>query len=292
MPRLPKDIVDSALYLYASREDALAHKNFGGTAFLLSMTSERYPEITYFYVVSNWHVAVRDGCSVLGLNTLDGSTDAYELGPEDWVFDPNGDDVAVALVRLNFDVHRVNPIPIKLIYSKAQMLAPDPDGVGLGDDVFMMGRFIDSEYLATNSPAIRFGHISAVMAQVQQPGRGFRESYCLDMHSRNGYSGSPVFAYRTPGTNLARTYLSGGIPELKETVLVLLGAHFGQFGEPLEIVGGGGGSVAGFSGMTGVVPAWKIRELIDCDALKQQRKIFDDEWAEVFRREGRPPIAE
>ncbi len=290
MPRLPKDIVDSALYLYASKEDALARKDTGGTAFLLSMTSERHSEITYFYVVSNWHVAVRDGHSVLGLNKLDGGTDAYELGPEDWIFDPSGDDVAVALVRLRFDLHRVNPIPVGLIYSRAQMLAPDPEGIGLGDDVFMMGRFIDSEYLAANSPVMRFGHVSAVMAQVQQPGRGFRESYCLDMHSRGGYSGSPVFAYRTPGTNLARTYLSGGVPEIKETLLLLLGVHFGQFEETLKI--SVGGTINGYSGMTGAVPAWKIRELIDGDALKQQRRIFDDEWTEKFRQEGRPPLEE
>ena len=74
-------------------------------------------DVSYFYGVTNWHVAVRDGCSVIRLNSHDGTTDVLELGPEDWVFDANGDDLAIAPIQPNFDRHALSPIPIDLIYT-------------------------------------------------------------------------------------------------------------------------------------------------------------------------------
>jgi len=74
--------------------------------------------------------------------------------------------------------------------------------IGLGDGVFMIGRFIDHAGEGTNYPAARFGNIS-IMPTMIDLGDGYGgECYCLDMHSRTGYSGSPVFVYRTSNTNL------------------------------------------------------------------------------------------
>ena len=53
------------------------------------------------------------------------------------------------------------------------------------------------------APALRFGNISTSPVAVKQPTQ-YREelNYRVDMHSRSGYSGSPVFVYRTPGNTL------------------------------------------------------------------------------------------
>jgi hypothetical protein len=68
------------------------------------------------------------------------------------------------------------------------------------------------------------------------------------MHSRTGFSGSPVFAYRTLGSDLNNplaglkfeaTHPDRGLPEVgrlrAETVLHFLGIHWGQFPEAWEL---------------------------------------------------------
>ena len=254
-------------------------ENCGGTGFAVYMRSERVADISYFYGVTNWHVAVRDGCSVIRLNSHDGKTDVLELGPEDWVFDEKGDDLAIAPIQPDFNCHALSPIPMHLAHSRQVLHNRDGMNVGLGDDVVMVGRFVDLEIGPLNNPTARFGNISASLVRIPQSGPlpGPRESYCLDMHSRTGYSGSPVFVYRTPGTDLVR-HLELGRPELKSAMLALLGVHFGQFTELWKIRGQAGGVVEGASGMTGVIPAWRIRDLLTLSAVASQREASDDAW--------------
>jgi len=285
--------LDSTFFLYASLDDAKKGAKFGGTGFVLSLPSERVPDITYFYGVTNWHVAVRDGFSVIRVNTVDGATEILDHGPEDWIFDADGDDLAVISFnpkvipqRPSESSRSLKPIPAALIYKKDVLLDPNQLNVGLGDDVFMLGRFVEKADGPINSPTARFGCISAMPSPVEQsgPGKGLKDSYCLDMHSRSGYSGSPVFVYRTPGTNLEHT-LRTGVPDLGRSMLCLLGVHFGQFQEELKVSGDQHPPVYGPSGMTCVVPSWKILELLDKKELKQERASNDEIWAERIRSE-------
>jgi hypothetical protein len=48
--------------------------------------------------VTNWHVAVRDGYSVIRANTPDGNTEILEYDPADWLCKPKGHDVAVTYI--------------------------------------------------------------------------------------------------------------------------------------------------------------------------------------------------
>ena len=73
------------------------------------------------------------------------------------------------------------------------------DKIGPGDDAFMVGRFVSHQGLNKSVPAVRFGNISMDPAPIKQVNGELADSYCIDMRSRPGYSGSPVFVYRTPG---------------------------------------------------------------------------------------------
>jgi len=70
MPKIPPRVTDGVCYLYRSVEDANAGKEFGGTAFLVYIPSAHLAGNGYVYAVSNWHVAVRGGSSIVRLNTL------------------------------------------------------------------------------------------------------------------------------------------------------------------------------------------------------------------------------
>lgn len=290
MPRIPNKLLDSTFFLYSSKEDAEKGSNYGGSGFIISMPSEAWgSEITYFYGVTNWHVAVSGRCYFVRVNTCDGYTEIFEYDSIDWVFDESGDDLAIILLDLDSDKHTIAPIPIDLIYKKDVLLSPEELNIGLGDDVFMLGRFVDSDSKKNNQPTARFGHISAMPSPVYNPAiKRSNESYFLDMHSRSGYSGSPVFAYRTPGTNL-EYILEHLKPSLQDSKFLLLGIHWGQFKETMPIKGCENEHVIGMSGMTMAIPSWKILDLLQAEKLVKQRRIADEKWGRIFEEEGRYP---
>src|SRR5262249_47649124 len=73
--------------------------------------------------------------------------------------------------------------------------------VGPGDEVFMIGRYVDHDQKQCNQPSARFGNIS-VMDPDPLPHRGLpkgtQESVLAEVRSIVGYSGSPVFAFVPP----------------------------------------------------------------------------------------------
>jgi hypothetical protein len=172
--------------------------------------------------------------------------------------------------------------------------------LGVGSDVFMIGRFIDHDGGQTNRPAARFGHISVLPAPIIQSNHVKADSFCIDMHSRTGHSGSPVFVYRTPGTDI-------GFIQTMQTgpYFGLLGIHWGQFPELWEIkketipqteassIIREGQYIKGQSGMACVLPAWSILEVLTMPKLKGLRRdhtkrVFEPQ----FQKDGLPPTAE
>ena len=311
MPRIPPQVINSVFYLYRTHADAVAGKNPGGTGFLVHYDGYKGTIVRrgQVYAVTNWHVACR-GHSVIRVNTKNGGTDIFEFGPKDWYFLPGKYDVAVVPISLKIETHNVAAIPTTLF--------SQPDrGVGqraaVGDDVFMIGLFIDHDGITTNVPSARFGNISMLpnpAATIEQE-TGYRgESYVVDMHSRTGFSGSPVFVYRTFGSDLTTDNLEfdhlqidqweerlrpnsriGGAMTGRihvETMFHFLGIHWGQFPEKWELHEKSyleeasrkdlivkGGYVEGMSGMTCVIPAWQILEVFEMKEVKAARDAFN-----------------
>lgn len=306
MPRIPPKTLNCAAYLYPSVADAEAGEDFGGTAFFVMIPSS-VPDRGYLYAVTNWHVAVAGGASVLRVNTKDGGTDIFDFGPEDWDFDRRFD---IAVVRLSLDPsrHSYSPIPVHGFVSQDDV---ERVKLGPGDDVFMVGRFVDHDGGPVNRPSVRFGNISVMPTPIPQENGGTADSYCIDLHSRSGYSGSPVFVYRTPGFDLEERLGEGANKALLvagTNYLALLGIHFAQFPEQWEIrrIEPGrkayeshvplltdGAYVSGLSGMTCVLPAWSIMDVLNMPKLKEAREQSDAELERIARAMGKEvPTAE
>jgi Trypsin-like peptidase domain len=310
MPRIPPQVINSVFYLYRTRADAKAGKDPGGTGFLVHYdgyggTVVRRGQV---YAVTNWHVACR-GHSVVRVNTKDGEPDIFDFGPEDWHFLPGKYDVAVVPISLKIETHNAAAIPTTLFSQPDRGLG---QRAAVGDDVFMIGLFIDHDGVTTNVPSARFGNVSMLpnpAATIEQE-TGYRgESYVVDMHSRTGFSGSPVFVYRTFGSDLTTDgfYFDDlRIDHLQErlqpnskyggpmagrmhvkTMFRFLGIHWGQFPEKLELRKKSrskdevknnliikGHYVEGMSGMTCVVPAWDILEVFEMKEVKAAREAF------------------
>jgi hypothetical protein len=282
-------------FLYRSAADAREGVAFGGTGFIVAMPTKRWPtERLHTYAVTNWHLAVRDGFSVVRLNTLTGATDTIEYGPEDWVFRPNWHDIAIVPLASNTS-HKIKSLDQTFIMPSER--EPELD-FGVGDDVFMLGRFVDYDGHQTNKPAARFGHISMTDAAIRQP-TGYRGgSVVVDLHSRTGFSGSPVFVYRTPGSYFPDPP-EGELQVMRaHHVMRLLGIHWGQFPERWELRESEGGQdipshaslvtegryVEGMSGMTCVCPGSAIRQLLDDHQMEQRRESAELALEEQLRQ--------
>ena len=267
MPHIPQNVINSVFYLYASKEDAESGRNPGGTGFVVSYESGDGSGTNQFYAVTNWHVVCdgQEAYPVIRLNKKGGGIDIVDLDCSEWEFVPGKYDVAVRPINIDDDIHDASVI------SSNSFALPYGHKIGIGEDVFMIGLFIDHGGVTTNVPSAKFGNISMlpnVQATIEQPTGYSGISYVVDMHSRTGFSGSPVFVYRTFGSDLTSwdelfdsievvfddleigpnrfgrpDFMSGRIRGSRGRIkprhmFKFLGIHWGQFPEAWELKNG------------------------------------------------------
>lgn len=283
-----RSFLKSVFFLYDSVEDAETGKNSGGTGFIVAVASAVSNRV-YCYAVTNWHVACQ-GSPVIRLTRKDGKPKIFDLGPDQWTFEPGGPDIAYVSIPLDLAEDDARPILLRKDDPPLEEFTPYP--IDVGDDVFMIGRFIDYDGAETNTPALRFGNISIMNAEIQQE-TGYRgPTLVLDMHSRTGFSGSPVFAYRTPGSFFNKKGSGPGVNGDDEVYLghtmAIIGIHCGQFPEQWELKGAApkkketnsliktGEYVEGLSGMTTVVPIAELKRMIFGETETAQRAAGDE----------------
>jgi hypothetical protein len=295
VPKIPTNFLDGVFYLYSDRAAAESGEKYGGTGFFVGVPCREQPNAHYVYAVSNWHVAVKGGFSVLRVNSTDGPPEIIELGPENWEFDPrSGHDIAVAELPLSVPSHcKFSIVETPALVTADKFSPAQENALGVGDDTFMVGRFVDHDGGPTNQPAARFGHISIGPSKLRGVFNKDVDMICLDTNSRTGFSGSPVYVYRTMVGDLeqlAKPEIQGQLLIAKGATLMLLGVHTGQFPEwwaaedAREAQADGTeeasqGQVRGLSGMTRVAPAWGIQEILDLPKFKDRREIADNEFA-------------
>lgn len=286
MPRIAPEILGCVFYLYPTVDDARKGKNAGGTGFFFSMPLGDLPG-HYYYAITNWHNIFKGrGAPVIRVNTKNGKPDIFELDHLDWAYKPRWHDLAVADITLDMEKDDVSFVASDLVVTESDMLDWN---IGLGSDVFMVGRFIDHDGGEINVPAARFGNISVMPQPIPQETRATNlPSYILDIHSRPGFSGSPVFVFHNQTKTEQGGMLTAANPH---HWMKLLGVHWGQFPERWEIraedrqLGEQEQSdlsdaaeppraeyVKGFSGMTLAVPASAIMELLDIPRLREPRE--------------------
>ncbi|MGI8923361.1 MAG: S1 family peptidase [Fimbriimonadales bacterium] len=285
MPKLGEYqyLLDTVFFLYPDERSAQEGRSAGGSGFLVAIPSTGSPHtFHHVYAVTNWHVVVPGGFTVLRVNKKDGGTDVIPTEAHEWTYRDKGPDIAVRQLGFDTNIHKVEAL---LIDSYCLRNAEIRDlEINAGEDVFMVGRFLDYDGTEGIVPAMRFGNISIMRATVRRETGYLGEAVIVDMHSRTGFSGSPVFVFRTAGSIFAgaNTLVGGG------HLLKLLGVHFGQFREAWDIVphsGQGleastvelteGMKVAGMSGMTVVCPAENLLQLLDCESIRCERAAVE-----------------
>lgn len=270
MPAIPSVVLNSIVYIYEDADEARLGVAQGACGFLVGIHSTKRSDHKHIYAVTNWHVAKQSatGRTFIRINKLAGGADVIEFDVDDWHHVPGGGDVAATEVFLDSAVHVFNPTDVRNLLTDETA----QEWICVGEDVFMIGRFVDHDGGLINKPAARFGNISMLpsllrgMQNSNSHGPGY---YCIDMHSRGGFSGSPVYAYRTAGSDLSLSF-TNEMPALHAPLMSLLGIHCGQFKETL--LTDDGQKVTGWSGMTSVLPAWHITALLNCKEFLAKRE--------------------
>jgi hypothetical protein len=301
MPRIPREVLNCTFNLYPNRQAAEAGEPFGGTGFFVGRKTGRRDLSHFTYAVTNWHVACRDGLSVMRVNDSFGSVRILELDPSEWEFLPRWADIAIAGPTA---LSPLQDLPLTILSEDMFLTATELHRleIGPGEDVFMVGRFVDHDGQKENRPTVRFGNISAMLEEVEQPtGSTEKQSIILDMHSRDGYSGSPVFVYRTIGSDLTQTALFVA-PDAH--FVKLLGVHWGQFPEEWNIrqrrrTSRGEAAIVreddiviGMSGMTLAIPAWDIKLVLENSEtlVRERQRLLEEMTNEIAS--GISPVAE
>jgi len=269
MPRLNRRFKNTTFFLYGRDPKTGRIKGPLGTGFLVGMEAEGVWYIRHYYAVTCYHVAVKAGASIIRMNTKDGSR-FIEMEPHEWQFIPGGDDIcAVDITDRLADGDDYSAIPPSWVIWKDFIVQEE---VEIGEDGFMLGLFAEHPGQKQNLIAARFGNLSLLAHDeepIEQPHGFKRPSHIFDMRSRPGFSGSPVFVYRTPAGDLRMASERGrdkiikrrsrlkfavagggdfanmldlsGLNDMNDdreteenTFLMLLGIHAGQYPERVE----------------------------------------------------------
>ena len=252
MPRIATRYLRTVVYIYRDQESAKADAIGGGTGFFVGRLVDGGYQT---FVVTNRHVIEKMANPVIRLNRSSGEPALFATNRARWKDHPEGDDVSVYQLDMSEKEHR------HVFFWESAFLGSNNDYIGLGSDVAMLGRFVGLNGQVEVSPTARFGSIAS--PDLVREANSFKhpqQTIVVECHSVPGFSGSPVIAY-LPSTALTETSLenSGVGP-------YLLGVIWKHFGSPEEVLDEGGKEIGAYvkgnSGLAGVIPAWRISDVL------------------------------
>jgi hypothetical protein len=298
MPWIPPSIAESVVYLYPSEADAEDGVQLGGSGFLIGVPVGPHDlEVRVYCVVTNKHV-VEGGSAVVRLNNRLGGVDIVALDGLPWFYHPEGDDLALCPIRLTGNP-KFGYVPTRLFLTKE--LIEDLD-IGPGDDVIMVGRFINHEGRQQNSPSVRFGNIAQMPWEPIMMGGFAQESFLIEARSISGYSGSPIFVHvppqpafppeavkvltehraNFPGWSHKRAHLRVPVgPWLLGVDFCHLHSHDPLWDRVASRPVNEDWVIKTNTGMLGAVPAWKLMEIVEGAEMKPIIDAAEKEVAKI-----------
>ncbi|MBI4611961.1 MAG: hypothetical protein HY726_23470 [Candidatus Rokubacteria bacterium] len=266
-----------------------------GTGFFLGTPLAEFPERSLWDLVTAKHViqGIRkrsvDQKVYIRLNLKAGGTAVIESLITQWDFHPTPS-VDVAVVPCTppeeFDVKA---------YDIRASAIPDViarNAIGIGDEVFFPGLFINYFGAERNIPIARIGNIAAMPEEPVQTQMGPMEAYLVEARSIGGLSGSPVFVH----LGLARAF-GGEVLFAKNVagsggIFYLLGLMHGHYDVTLPVQSEADADAlrneAINMGIAIVVPVTKIIETVNQPERVAKRKAREEE----FKRANLPKIDE
>jgi hypothetical protein len=266
MSKIPAHHLDTAIYLYPDSDAAEDGIDSGGSGFLIGVTDGSRSG-TQIYAVTNRHVAEK--CKTIRLNRIDDVKAVIE--PKVWLDHPDGKtDLSIAPLSVeDLRIYRWQIfMPRMHFVDKTRLVDCE---IGVGDDCYMVGRFINHDGIQRNLPTARFGAIAQMPGEEIWTEWGIQqEAYLVEMRSISGFSGSPVIV-RIPAPRRAKSKrihephlllgIDCGHSTDKETAIY----QHGEI-EPVDDY-----KIEINTGLAIVIPAWKLQEIVDSPTAVKMR---------------------
>jgi hypothetical protein len=282
MLRIPDQFLDCSLYIYESMETAESGMPSGGSGFLVAVPLLANPQESQLYVVTNRHVVANVDHPVLRLNSVTGVAHSLETNSLRWV-NSHEDDLAVLPLDIAEEDYKLACVPVKAFMTEDKSKGL---GIGPGDEVFMVGRFISHEGKQKNTPTVRFGNISMMAHEPMENAFGqLQETFLVECRSIPGYSGSPVFMFIDLTLPRPPNWFTPAMPVYNPEAhgpwfLGIDWCHIYNYESVLkenkEAPLVPKQWVRSNTGMAGVIPAWRLQSLLNTEGLVAQRKERDE----------------
>jgi len=241
-----------------------------GTVFVVGVKSPMGG--AYLHLVTAKHVAEAfdPGPFVIAMNGKDGRPIFLKSGGESkwWYHPTESDNVDVAVIPFataNLSAYDAEWFPEDIFATDDRI---KQYGIGLGDELVTMGLFTSFHGLSKFIPVVRTGIVSMMPTDpIPTKDFGLMEAYLTEARSFGGLSGSPVFVRNTVQ-----------MPPIKDKTgeLVSLAGlgkmhFFGLMHGHWNVIE----QVEMHSGMSIIVPAKKILEVLHHPELEEMRKEMD-----------------
>jgi len=272
MPAIPQQVLDTVVYLYTDEASARTGERVGGSGCVVVIPVQDDPLIGFMYVVTNSHVIREGKASSIRVNTRDGGMGIIHSTADGWIHHPYGDDIAILPIHLEYEAVKAMGITEEWFATKEKI---ERYKIGPGDEAFIVGRFVNHEGKQRNLPAVRFGNLSMLPYEPVRTKRGLlQEAFLVECRSLPGYSGSPVFLFPMPFSPIPRKmppamFLGIDMGHIKDERPVLDKTELRR-GNPVPI--DDNWVVETNTGMSCVIPAWKVHELLYTEELVDARK--------------------
>lgn len=263
MPRVDDDIQNCVIYLYRTVEEARMGRRAGGSGFVIAVDSAVKQQQRLLYTIANSRT-IKNGFHVIRADNINQEIPPFEKGAKDWVHHPAGEDVAACLLGLASDYPRISSYPFERFLTRESL---DQLGVGVGSDVFLMGRQFTGMNTQCTTPVARFGKLAmADRHSTGRPAGQSRDSFLAAVFEPNGHTGAPVFVLSDHESDREPSHGGGSM-----ATPWLLGVDLGHIGRYRPVINAQGQrhprgwKVPEPNGLIVVTPAWKLRALLETE---------------------------
>jgi hypothetical protein len=273
--QIPEEIRKCVVFVCYKSKDEM---QLAGTGFFVGVPLDvKGTVLNYIYLITARHIidAIEERSSdktvYLRMNLNDGGATFVGKRLDEWRFHPKESNADVAVLswappRKTFDLRYIGT---EIAVTEDII---NKENIGVGDDVFLVGLFVNHFGSKKNLPIIRVGNIASMPEEKVYTNYGGIDAYLVEARSVGGLSGSPVFAYIGPMRRI------GGDTRLgrEGPLLYWLGLMHGHFElSELELDSLGEDSLTNMKINTGiaiVVPTWKILEVINQEVFLKERE--------------------
>lgn len=222
-----------------------------------------------------------DGAILLRANMKDGTASIIETDVNAWRFHPTETEVDVAVLPFAGPLTEMTDakvIPYSMFFNDE---IREREVIGLGDEVFLTGLFVNHYGRQRNIPIVRAGNIAALPEEKVYSRFGIFDAYLIEARSIGGLSGSPVFLHLGFDRKFEKDKLLMGTGQRLGTYF-LLGLMHGHYKAPLPSDDQLALTDAALleeeavnMGIAIVVPSEKILETLEQPMIREQENMIE-----------------